>query len=239
MTCRQLALATAVTLTGCLQSSPLPEDSLFDPGTVYVSARFATNNGTAVPPDDTPFTMTLVLVDDRFFDDATTDRSCALTLTTTEPVAVDDSLTGDDTGTAVFAAYTVPANAIGTGECPEYDADVWGDLEQRFLQARWSIGINDLDDGVRRAVRADTAANGGDFGANVEPYLLGGGFAWDALEDQAPGGYVANNRATAFDLQSGEPLLADNAAGLPDALWQVDFVFGVDASFALTTEPPR
>jgi hypothetical protein len=143
------------------------------------------------------------------------------------------------TDTEVFAAYTFGDDTTGSGECPEYDADVWGDLEQRFLQAQWSFGINAIDDDVRSAVRADTIANGDDFTANVDPFLLGGGFAWHALQDSAPGGYVANNRATAFDLQSGEPLLSDAAAQIPDALWQVAFVFGVEADFALTTEPPR
>ncbi len=226
-------------LTGCLQSSPLPDDSLFDPGTVYVSARFATDNGTAVPPTDSPITLTLVLVDDRFFDDATADRSCSLTVTTTEAVSSDTALMAAATDTEVFAAYTLSDETTGSGECPEYDSDVWGDLEQRFVQAQWSVGINALDDDVRRAVRADTVANGDDFGADVEPFLLGGGFAWDALQDSAPGGYVANNRATAFDLQTGEPLLADDAAQIPDALWHVDFVFGVEAEFLLTMEPPR
>jgi hypothetical protein len=230
---------TTVWLVGCLQSSPLQGDSLFDPGTVYVSARFATDNGTAVPPEDAPITLTLVLVDDRFFDDPTSDRSCSLTLTTSQALLSDSALMDAVTDIDLFAAYTLDDQTTGTGECPESDAEVWGDLEQRFLQAQWSIGINALDDGVRRAVRSDTIANGDDFGANVEPFLLGGGFAWEALQDTAPGGYVANNRATAFDLLTGEPLVATDAAQVPDALWQIDFVFGVDASFALTTEPPR
>ncbi len=226
-------------LTGCLQSSPLPQDSLFDPGTVYVSARFATDNGTAVPPNDSPTTVTLVLVDDRFFDDPTSDRSCSLTLTTTESLSSDTALMDAATDADLFAAYTLGDETTSSGECPQWDADVWGDLEQRFIQAEWSVGINVLDDDLRRAVRSDTIANGGDFAANVEPFLLGGGFAWDALLGSTPGGYVANNRATAFDQQTGAPLLAEEAAQIPDALWQVDFVFGVEAAFMLTTEPPR
>lgn len=235
----RLAPISTLLVGACVQTSPIDPNAPFDPAVVYVSARFATDDGRAVPTLDSDPTLTLTLVDDRFFnDDDSADRLCTLTLTTPGPIDPDDALVSDADSLGLFTAFRWPQDATAEGTCPAYDTDRWGDLESLFLGGSWAIGLQPVDDDVRRATRADAQANGQDFGDDVEPFLVGAGFAWDALSDLAPAGYVPNNRATA-GVSAESSLSSTEAASIPDTEWAIEFVFGVDATLALTTEPPR
>ncbi len=76
------------------------------------------------------------------------------------------------------------------------------------------------------------------------PWVVGGGFYWDALADESAGGFASNDTAVAYEADEdlAVALDADGRATaltvaealqtpLPTSVWALDLVYGVDATF--------
>lgn len=242
------ALALLVGAGACVVEDPL-DDGPFDPSVLYVSGHFAVVDGAVSAYRDggeqRQPSIVLTVADERFFDQGDDEWLCTLQLATPGPVSLDAELMSEAQSPELLLAWTLPADRTLTGACPEDRLPRWEGWEDQLASDDWSVGLHALDDLVARTTRDDISASGGVY-AEVEPFLAGSGFAWSALREVDGGSYLPNNRAQAWAYRGGSidrdtPLRRDDALAepLPDAVWEVQLVFGVDATLGLTSEPSR